>query len=220
MASPPLQALAPAGGDGGNVTINGRPYIFAAPASNNNSNITAQAYTGDGGSIFIEASKVYEIARRAEVPPTNDISASSKYGINGLETVNSLSVLPTPETNKLTQTPVDVSRLIASNCTPRNGTTAAEENKFIFTGRGGIPTNPYNVLQNELAIANWITLDKEGLQVQSLKHPQVTPSKPVPTYVEAQGWRYGPNGEVILTAGSPTVTPQSPTFIPPACRGS
>lgn len=208
------------GGNGGDVTINGRPYIFAAPASNNNSNITAQANGGDGGNITINASKVYEIARRPEVPSTNDISASSKYGINGLETVNSLSVLPTPETNKLTQTPVDVSRLIASNCTPRNGTTAAEENKFIVTGRGGIPTNPYNVLQNELAIANWVTLDKKGLQVNRIDNSQIKLSKPAPTYVEAQGWRYGPNGEVILTAGSSTVTPQSPTFIPPACRGS
>lgn len=212
--------LAPAGGDGGNVTINGRPYIFAAPASDNNSNITAQAYTGNGGSIFIDASKVYEIERRVEVPPTNDISASSRYGTGGLETVNILNPFALNEVNNLPQTPVDVSRLIASNCTPRSGTTAAEENKFIFTGRGGIPTNPYNVLQNELAIANWVTLDKQKLQVQSLESSKVKPSQEAPTYVEAQGWRYGPNGEVILTAGSPTVTPQTPTFIPPACRDS
>jgi filamentous hemagglutinin family protein len=212
--------LAPAGGDGGNVTINGRPYIIAAPVKDNNSNITAQAYTGKGGNIFIDASKLYEIERRTEVPPTNDISASSQYGIAGQETINILNPFALNEVNNLPQSPVDISRLIAQNCTPRNGKTAAEENKFIYTGRGGIPANPYNVLQNESAIADWVTLDKQKLRLQSLESSKVKPSKEVPTYIEAQGWKYGPNGEVILTAGSPTVTPQSPTFIPPACRGS
>ncbi len=211
--------LAPAGGDGGNIKIEGKPSVFAAPV--NDSNISAQAYTGKGGSITLDVSKLNQIAKRdKDFLTSNDITVSSTYGLSGEITLNILNPIDLEAANNLPQTPVDVSRLIASNCTPRNGTTAAEENKFISTGRGGIPTNPYNVLQNELAIANWVTLDKESLQVNRIENSQVKPSKPAPIYVEAQGWRYGPNGEVILTAGSPTVTPQSPTFIPPACRGS
>lgn len=216
--------LEPGGGDGGNIYINAQ-YIFAAPT--NDSNITAQAYTGTGGNIQITTDQLFDIARRLTVPSTNDISASSELGIDGVETVNTLNVDPTQGLTNLPVQPIDPSGLIAQNCPLRGRDSAREENKFTITGRGGLPSNPNDTLQSESVVTNWVTLDPQvenppdATSVKPDHSPTPATSLPkTPTYAEAQGWVIGKKGEVILTAQAPTVTPQSPSLTPAdLCNG-
>ena len=220
---------ADAGGNGGNITIDPL-YVFAAPVRN--SNITAQAYTGNGGSIFIEASKFYSIDNRPEVPQTNDISASSRYGTNGQVTTNVLNVDPTQGLNNLPEAPIDVSRLITQRCAVR-GKDSEEVNKFTVTGRGGLPLNPNDTLQNESGEPSWVTPDlprenrneddssthRDGRFAHRRRHDTVSSTSRVPqtpVLIEAQGWVYGEKGEIILTAQSPTATPRNPLVMPTA----
>lgn len=97
-------------------------------------------------------------------------------------------------------------------------------NKFTITGRGGLPPNPNDTLQNESMQTNWVTTDppveNSNRDDSSANPPRSVLSESnvpkTPTLVEAQGWIYGQNGEVILTAQAPTVTPHNPSLTPAA----
>jgi probable HAF family extracellular repeat protein len=65
-------------------------------------------------------------------------------------------------------------------------------------------------------------IDRIRQSTQAQNHPDAasfhTPTPPTPApLVEASGWVYGANGEVILTAQSPTVTPHSSWSTLPTC---
>ncbi|HEY9724959.1 MAG TPA: S-layer family protein, partial [Chroococcales cyanobacterium] len=215
---------ADAGGNGGNIEIKTQ-YIVAAPV--NDSNIIAQAYTGNGGSISVSAAQLYKIAPRTEVQLTNDIDASSRYGQDGLVTTNVLNVDPTQGLNSLSENPVDPSRLIAQQCAARSR-DSGEENKFVVIGRGGLPANPNNTLQNESVVTDWVgePPQENPSENNNSANPDrsfstaTTSAKPS-ALVEAQGWVIGEKGEIILTANAPTVIPHDLKLTPDAsCNGS
>ena len=219
--------IAPGGGDGGNITVNSRKgYIFGVPVGDNN--FTAQAYLGNGGSISIDAAKVYKIDRNSDdFLNTNDITVSSRYGRTGISRVNDLNVDPTQGFTNLPVDAVDTSRLIAQRCALRSR-TSGRENKFVVTGPGGLPPSPNDTLQNESVVTNWVSLEPPqenpsgNPTSKKLENPTSTVAVPkTPTYVEAQGWVIDEKGEVILTAQAPTVTPHNPTLTPAnVCNGS
>jgi filamentous hemagglutinin family protein len=223
--------LAPGGGNGGNITINTEAPratgIWGLPV--NDSNITAQAYEGDGGSIRINSRRLYSIDRRdLDVPPTNDITVSSTFGREGQLEINDVDIDPTQGLNNLPQTPIDPSSLIAQRC-PIRGESGEEVNKFTVTGRGGMPSNPNDTLQNESVNTPWVTpnptQDNNTPQDSSAQPEPIVPSTPrtsqKPVLVEAQGWMYGSKGEIILTAQTSTATPNSPSLLPAAsCNGN
>ncbi|HEY9675414.1 MAG TPA: S-layer family protein, partial [Waterburya sp.] len=216
---------APGGGNGGNIRINlNRPRatgLWGIPV--NDSNITAQAFTGNGGSIRVNARRLYRIDRRPLNPNTNDINASSTYGQEGLVEIDDVNIDPTQGLNNLPETPIDVSRLITQRCAVR-GKDSEQENKFTVTGRGGLPPNPNDTLQNEFGEPSWVTPDpprENRTGNDSSAHPSGTVSSEshvpkTPPLVEAQGWVYGEKGEIILTAQSSTATPHNPLVTPTA----
>jgi filamentous hemagglutinin family protein len=151
---------------------------------------------------------------RVDISATSQSGRSGKVNIPNIEPGRNLAYLPTE--------PVDVSKLIDQNCTPR-GRAARKDSEFIITGRGGLPPSPNEPLMNNTVwtgIHPWVTLDSpqadESAEETSSEFDNSTPIPPTaPTpseLVEAQGWKYGPNGEVILTAITPTVTPQNPAI--------
>lgn len=214
------------GGDGGNIKINTDSprarAIWSIPV--NNSNITAQAFTGTGGSIRVNVGRLYRIDRRSnDFPQTNDITVSSTYGREGQLEINSVDIDPTQGLTNLPQAPVDVSRQIRQRCALRTG-DSAQVNKFTITGRGGLPPNPADTLQNESVLTNWVTIDPQvGDNNENDASPRpdrtVSPSSresKASELVEAQGWIYGKNGEVILTARTANITPHSSSLTPAA----
>jgi filamentous hemagglutinin family protein len=218
-------------GDGGNIDINiGNPRaraIFAAPSNDNN--IQANAFLGNGGNIRVNVGYLYDIDRRLLDPGTNDINASSTYGRQGQVNINELEIDPYAGLNNLPVETIDSSGLIAQNCPARGRGSAQEENKFIVTGRGGLPPNPNDTLQAESVVTNWVTIDPQvENRTENVTSGNPNPDTPAqtsvlkpPALVEAQGWIIGQKGEIILTAQAPKVTPHNPSLLPTAiCNGS
>jgi filamentous hemagglutinin family protein len=212
-------------GLGGNARVNAR-YIIAAPFNDNN--INAFAESGQGGAIDITTNRLYDIAERPDVRISNDIDPTARSGVNGIVTSTILNVDPTQGLSNLPANPIDPSTLIAETCAPRGNIADRQKNQFINTGPGGLPPDPNaaftgEAVVNELEPANQTeennTDNPNSTNPESLV-PAVKTSPQEPEIVEAQGWVYGKNGDVIFTAQAPTVTPNHPTLTPAStCNG-
>jgi filamentous hemagglutinin family protein len=211
--------------NGGNIFV-ATKYIIAAPFNTND--VVANAVKGSGGNIFIFASRLYDIEKRPEVFPTNDISVSSEFGVDGIVTSTILNVDPTQGLNNLPANPIDPSTLIAETCAPRGSIADRPKNQFTVTGRNGLPPDPNaaftgEAVVNELEPANQTeenSTDSPNSTNPESPAPAVKASPQDPEIVEAQGWVYGKNGDVIFTAQAPTITPNHPTLTPAStCNG-
>ncbi|KST69493.1 S-layer family protein [Mastigocoleus testarum] len=116
---------------GGNITINS-PIIIGLE----NSDIIANAVEGNGGNIDITTQGIFGLQFRSRLTPESDITASSKFGVNGTVDINNFGVDPSIGIVELPTALVDSSQEMAKGC---SGTF---DNSFIITGRGGIPQNP------------------------------------------------------------------------------
>lgn len=212
-------------GDGGRVFVDTR-YIIAAPFNDNN--ISAEAFEGDGGDIDITANRLYDIAKRINVLVSNDIDASSDFGQDGTVTSTVLNVDPTQGLSNLPANPIDPSTLMAETCAPRGNIADRPKNQFINTGPGGLPPDPNAAFTGE-AVVNELEPETETEENNTDSPSSTNPENPVPAVttspqeperVEAQGWVYGKNGDIIFTAQAPTVTPTHPTLTPAStCNG-
>ncbi len=146
------------GGDGGNINID-TPVMFAAPQEN--SDITADAFSGNGGNIDISTQGIFGIQFREEPTPQSDITASSQFGLSGNVDINTPEVDPTSGLIELPDNIVDVSDQISKVCVPGS---PEFENEFYITGRGGLPINPTQVLQDTSTISTWVRLKPQSNQ--------------------------------------------------------
>jgi filamentous hemagglutinin family protein len=193
-----------AGGDGGNITINS-PFIVAVPQEN--SDITANAFTGSGGRVDITASGIFGIEPRPRLTEQSDITASSELGVQGTIDINTLNVDPNRGLVQLPTSLLDASGQISQGCTPRNGQTSS----FVATGRGGLPLSPSEPLRSRAVITQWVTLDeqtgnhtdREAKPLASSKHSASSEKQPI---VEAQGWVVDKEGNIHLVAQVPNAT--------------
>ncbi len=125
-------------GSGGNITINAD---FIVGVLSENSDIRANAFAGSGGRVDITAKGIYGLKFQPKDTPSSDITASSQFGINGTVTINSLNIDPNQGLINLPTNLVDPSNQIAQSCNP-NTQANQRPNRFIITGRGGLPANP------------------------------------------------------------------------------
>ncbi len=200
------------GGDGGNMNINAQ-FIVAVPKED--SDITANAYTGRGGNINITTQGIYGLQFRPERTPLSDITASSQLGVDGSVQINGPEVDPSRGLAELPTEVVDASEQIDRRCTPAGRT--GDRSSFTITGRGGLPPSPNDVLQGESVITNWVTLDPPSDNRSSNVTSVATTAPQTPTITEARSWRYGSNGEVILTADASNIAPDNPMLTPVKC---
>ncbi|BAU10548.1 filamentous haemagglutinin outer membrane protein [Leptolyngbya sp. NIES-3755] len=177
---------AQAGGDGGNITLNGN-FIVAVPQEN--SNISANAFSGRGGNIRITTEGLFGIQPRTSTTTgLSSITASSQFGISGTIVLNTPDVDPSRGIVQLPTELQDTSGLIASTC------PADEGDSFAITGRGGLPEDPRQPLMSDR-----VWLDDRSSAQTSIPTPQSTP-----TIVEAQGWIKHPDGSIRLVATHPS----------------
>jgi filamentous hemagglutinin family protein len=130
---------AQAGGDGGNITIN-TPGGFIVGVSRENSDITANAFTGSGGRVNITAQGIYGLQFRPKLTEFSDITASSEFGVSGIVAINTLGIDPNRGLVNLPATLADASNRITQRCPQRGSAQAA--GTFYITGRGGLPVRP------------------------------------------------------------------------------
>ena len=192
-------------GNGGDIKIN--TDLFTALE---NSKITADAFDGKGGNIRIRTQGFF-------LSPDSKITASSERGIDGVVEINTLNNDPRRGLVNLPSGVVDVSGLIAQGCTGIEG-NVGKKGEFIVAGRGGLPDNPSDTLSSDAVEVDLVTLNPRE-ENRSSPTVSTNPTSLTPAVlVEAQGWVIGKNGEVILTATAPTVTPYSPGLKTAECH--
>jgi len=203
---------AKAGGDGGNINIDTQ-FLVALPSEN--SDISADAYTGKGGNVQITAQDIFGTQSRRKNTPQSDITASSELGIDGVVRINTPGIDPSRGLVALPAELVDASRLIAQNCSSGGSQVAS---RFTVTGRGGLPDNPSETLSSN---AVWTDLRPNPNLAATSSSPAIAARRSHPTaapLVEAQGWVINDKGEIVLTASAPTVTPHNPALTPAQCH--
>jgi filamentous hemagglutinin family protein len=201
--------VAGAGGDGGNIDIFAR-FIIATPSEN--SDITANAFEGKGGNINITTDGIFGIEFRQQPTSQSDITASSRFGLNGTVFLNILEVNPVYGLAKLPSTTVDSASLIAQDVCAIKEDRVAGGSSFALVGKGGLPNNPNEPLSNLTGTVEWANPD---VGEQDLSSEIEIESNPV--IQEAQGWIQNPDGTIALVASAPTVTPHNPNFKIPDC---
>ncbi|MEL6166167.1 MAG: S-layer family protein, partial [Cyanobacteria bacterium J06628_3] len=163
-------------GDGGNININ-IPNGFIVALPEENSDITANAFTGSGGRVDINANGIFGIQPRSrdelikllasnnpsEINPqellTSDITAISQQNpnLNGTLSIIATDVEPTRELVELPEIPVDTK--VSQVCRFTRG----NQSEFVFTRRGGLPSLPSEALRSDSGLdVGWIDGERES----------------------------------------------------------
>ncbi|MEH2295600.1 MAG: S-layer family protein, partial [Nostoc sp.] len=201
------------GGDGGNITIKApNGFIFAVPSEN--SDITANAFSGSGGRVDIKAFGIYGIEFRESPTPLSDITASSKFGIQGIVELNTPVIEINSGLIELPTIPVDTK--LAQGCY----SPGSAQNRFVITGRGGLPPNPKDILTPDTPQIDWVSL-KPSSNNRSLPPVTSEPTTSTPKrIVEATGATLNAKGQIVLSAKSSTSTLNTSRQNPIQCHGS
>jgi large exoprotein involved in heme utilization and adhesion len=192
---------AKAGGDGGNIAIDAN-FIVAVPKEN--SDITANAFTGRGGNINITTQGTYGIEFRPKETPLSDITASSQLGVNGVVEINTPDVDPSQGLANLPDEPVNVE--VAQGC--QTGGKQASIG-FFNTGRGGLAPNPYEPISSSNIWEDVLPPTHRTASSAGTASASASPATPPHKIVEAQGWLINEKGEVVLVAQMPVTHSQS-----------
>ncbi len=233
-----------AGGDktGGNITINAPNGFVVAPVFGN-SDITANAFSGPGGKIAIATKNIFGFLPRTradvesldaqEINPnnllTNDITAFSQQNpsLAGTVQINSPDADPSKGLVELPTNLVDGSKQITAAC---GSDAKIARSSLTKIGRGGTTPDPTQPLMADAVMANWITLNPEsknraeGIENKVVQAPQNTQESQKVNFVnepsqivEAQGWIFDANGNVVLVAEVPTGIPHSSLLAAASC---
>ncbi len=214
----PITASARGAGNGGNIRIDGGA-IVAVP--NENSDISANSVNARGGNVTINASGIFGIQFRPQDTPLSDITATgANSAFNGTVQLNIEHFDPTPSLVTLPTTVVDSSRLIAQGCPADKG------NSFVITGRGGLPPNPEQQLDDDAAWSDQRRLfvkqtgdaREEAGRTPDASGQQAARSIYLPI-VEATGWQSTPDGVISLIATTPDPVVQNRLNQIVACQG-
>ena len=132
---------AQAGGDGGNITLSSFFTI-----GRNNSDIIANAFEGNGGSINITTQGLFGFTVKNVDNPRqdsrNNITASSRFGSSGTTNINA-TVDPAQGLGTLPGNLVDPSSLIDRRCDLARTPNAS---RFVILGKGGLPATARDLL--------------------------------------------------------------------------
>ncbi|NEO69540.1 MAG: S-layer family protein [Moorea sp. SIO3H5] len=171
------------------------------------SDITANAQLGSGGSVTIKAKGIFGLEFRDRPTPENDITATSTLGssFNGEVKINISQVDPTSGLNELPGILVDAEAILANDLCGFENNRIAGGSSFTITGKGGLPPTRLDPVINTDRTVGWRTRPglassrRQKLQQQAnVRPPQPVPEKKV--IIEAQGWVTAKDGTIILTA--------------------
>ena len=210
---------------GGNITIDGKNgFIVALPWEN--SDIRADSQDSRGGNVRIKnTAGIYGIQSREEPSPQSDITAKGATPLlSGTVQINTPDLDPS---NGLIELPVDVvdaSNQISTACTPGG---SQFDNEFVVTGRGGLPMNPTEILQETNTLSNsWVRLKPQS---QNTGNRIIKPSSPTDgnsrknkvnqtnQIVEATGWIVDKHGNIEFVAQANRINPPSNGQTPVSC---
>ncbi|MCC5663677.1 S-layer family protein, partial [Nostoc sp. CHAB 5784] len=200
-------------GNGGNINIDA-PTGFIVAVPSENSDITANAFTGIGGRVDIKANGIYGIEFRESPTPLSDITASSEFGTQGTVELNTPGIDPNSGLVELPTVPVDTQ--LAQGCY----SPGYAQNRFVITGRGGLPPNPKDILTPDATQIDWVAF-KPSNNNRSLPPVTNKPTTSTPKrIVEATGAVLNVKGQIVLTANSSNATPHTSRHNPIQCQSN
>lgn len=182
-------------GNGGNVTI-ATDYLLAAPAEN--SDITANAFLGDGGTVTLTAQGIIGIEPRDRPTGFSDITASSEFGASGQIIIRSPDVKPPATVSELPTTLLGDRP--TQGCESVQQATRAE---FFNTGRSGLPLSPYEAIGADSVLSDLRLPPSPDAATISSPTP-VTSDRTASTWIEANRWQTDATGRTTLIATSRT----------------
>jgi filamentous hemagglutinin family protein len=205
------------GGNGGNITINA-PFVISVPQEN--SDITANAFSGQGGRVNINVTDIFfleslsrdDLSRQlgTQLNPnllqTNDITAISQDNpnLNGEVNINTPDIDLNRGLVALPAVVVNSPGLAASNCNAFIGKKGSE---FTITGRGGLPLSPDDFLSSDVVWSDTrvlaMTTQRQNLNTTTAKFVDRSPVAIVP----ATGWIFNNKGEVTLISNATNTVP-------------
>jgi filamentous hemagglutinin family protein len=191
--------------DGGNISISAGTLVALE-----NSDITANAQAGKGGRVSVSATGIFGTQFRDATTPDSDITATSNLGpqFSGTVEINTPDVNPAAGLLEVSASFSEISNQIVTGCAADRG------NRFVVTGRGGIPADPSEPLRETAVWRDVRLVGTAGTQPPP-RNSAESPLPPPPAIVEATGWVIGAGGQVQLVANA--LTPQSPWYKPPQC---
>jgi filamentous hemagglutinin family protein len=192
-------------GDGGNITINS-PFVLAIPQENND--IIANAFSGTGGNIIINAQGILNFTLNENGKPfeqlrsqaTNDISASSQFGTQGVLNLAGLNVDPSRGSVQLPIGLIDNSNRIDNPC---GSSSKTSQGSFVITGRGGLAADPSSL--RYAPISDWVSLDRSAQLMTTLSAQPASPRLEQP--IEANDWHQNAQGKIQIIAGQAIIHP-------------
>jgi filamentous hemagglutinin family protein len=187
-----ISAEAGGSGNGGNITIHAG-FVIAVPLEN--SDIEANAFAGRGGSITISTHGIFGMQYRPQSTLESDITASSRFGLSGIVTLNMPEVNPIRGIILLPNNFVDTAALIATSCIARR----LNQSSFVVTGAGGLPTAPDDLASSPFYTYELLPVDTplSSSRAQAMPQPLVDQELREPI-VEVDGIYRLSNGEVML----------------------
>ncbi len=215
-----ISAEATNNADGGNINIDAG-FVIGFPSRGFGSDIRANAGEGRGGNINIITQGVlgFEESQNTAnvVNNTNDIDASSEFGLDGIVTISFPDVNPLQGLNRLPTNPVSADTISSDACSPTE-----EGSRLIYQGKGGIPPLPTEPFSAEALIPDGkpITIDEESdlnsLLLEESETEQLDPYD-IPEYIKpvktdngdiypARGIIKTADGRIILTTYPTTDT--------------
>ena len=187
--------------NGGNITID-TEFIIATP--NQNSDIVASAAQGNGGNININAEALLGIEQGELNPVTNDINASSEFGLDGSIAISTPDVNSLRETAELSDNVVATEIVAASNACRADDSNSASS--LVVNGRGGVAPKPTDPFGGESIIAEDLTPQSPTANKNPHNIQPVAYKDGEPIYI-ARGIIPQADGSIILTAYPTAKTP-------------
>ena len=187
-------------GNGGNIGLDTQ-FLITSPQDN--SDITANAERGMGGRIAIAATGIYGIQFRDATTDLSDLTVSSDFGTAGEIELNNPEIqLENIESTQELQFTSDATAFVPNSCYAYLG------NKYIITGKGGIPLISRSTLSAEFSGEDWRIIPpgsadnstNSSSNIENLDTPQT------PTSV--RGWYANERGKIVLTSEPLTYLPQ------------
>ncbi|MFG6103737.1 S-layer family protein [Leptothoe sp. EHU-05/26/07-4] len=180
---------------GGNITLTA-PVIVGLE----NSDIVANAVFGSGGNIDITTKGLFGLVFRGQLTPNNDITASSEFGLSGTVAISNFDVQPDAGLVELPASLADTSNQVAQGCT-------GGSNRFVATGRGGVPVVPTENMSQALTWTDTRDLTAFLNPTQGDVQVEVPDVSTEATLAEANVWYKNELGQVELVTANATVPP-------------
>ncbi len=207
-----ISAQASGNANGGNLNID-TTFVVGLPDQNND--IVANASAGNGGNIKITAESILGIKERASQPvnTTNDIDASSEFGLDGEVSIFTPDVDRTKGATELDSRVIEPQATVSQVCSAQQSEASSS---LSVRGKGGIPLQP-----TEPFIA-------DAISVESNSDTTTTQSKSLEQHnpiLTAQGYIYPArsvsvqdNGDIVLLSNTPTQLAQRNIVKSPNCQ--